>query len=66
MAITGAIRKVLAETPEKFDPRDYLKPSREAMKKVCAERMVQFGQAGNAGKIKVISLADMAKRYAGA
>ncbi len=64
MAITGAIRKVLFETPEKFDPRDYLKPSREAMKKVCAERMVQFGQAGNAGKIKVVALAEMAKRYA--
>ena len=32
MAITGAIRKVFAETPEKFDPRDYLKPAREAMK----------------------------------
>ena len=35
LAITGAIRKVFAETPEKFDPRDYLKPAREAMKKVC-------------------------------
>jgi fructose-bisphosphate aldolase class II len=66
MAITGAIRKVLAESPEKFDPRDYLKPSREAMKKVCAERMVQFGQAGNAGKVQCITLAEMAKRYAGA
>jgi fructose-bisphosphate aldolase class II len=65
MAITGAIRKVLAQTPDKFDPRDYLKPSREAMKKVCAERMVQFGQAGNAGKVKCITLAEMAKRYAG-
>jgi fructose-bisphosphate aldolase class II len=63
MAITGAIRKVLAEAPEKFDPRDYLKPAREAMKKVCAERMVQFGQAGNAGKVKCITLADMAARY---
>jgi fructose-bisphosphate aldolase class II len=64
MAITGAIRKVLAESPEKFDPRDFLKPSREAMKKVCAERMVQFGQAGNAGKVPVVTLAEMAKRYA--
>jgi len=52
MAITGAIRKVLIESPEKFDPRDYLKPAREAMKKVCVARMVAFGQAGNAGKIK--------------
>ena len=30
MAITGAIRKVFAETPEKFDPRDYLGPARDA------------------------------------
>ena len=63
MAITGAIRKVLWETPEKFDPRDYLKPARAAMQKVCAERMVQFGQAGNAGKVPVVSLEEMAKRY---
>ena len=46
LAITGAIRKVFAETPEKFDPRDYLKPAREAMKQVCIDRMVAFGQAG--------------------
>ena len=64
MAITGAIRKVLAESPDKFDPRDYLKPAREAMKKVCAERMVQFGQAGNARKVPVVTLAEMARRYA--
>jgi fructose-bisphosphate aldolase, class II len=64
MAITGAVRKVLWESPEKFDPRDYLKPAREAMKKVCAERMVQFGQAGNARKVPVVTLEEMAKRYA--
>lgn len=52
LAITGAIRKVFWESPEKFDPRDYLKPAREAMKKVVAERMVQFGQAGNASKMR--------------
>jgi len=63
MAITGAIRKVLAEHPEKFDPRDYLKPAREAMQRVCAERMVQFGQAGNAGKVPIVSLEEMASRY---
>jgi hypothetical protein len=34
------------------------------MKKVCAERMVQFGQAGNARKVPVVSLEEMAKRYA--
>lgn len=63
MAITGAIRKTLFESPEKFDPRDYLGPAREAMKKVVKERMSQFGQAGWADKIRPIPLAEMAKRY---
>jgi fructose-bisphosphate aldolase, class II len=64
LAITGAIRKVFAESPEKFDPRDYLKPAREAMKKVVALRMTQFGQAGHAGDYKPISIAEMARGYA--
>jgi hypothetical protein len=53
LAITGAIRKVFAETPEKFDPRDYLKPARDAMKKVCKDRMIAFGQAGNARSLRL-------------
>ena len=52
LAITGAIRKVLSETPEKFDPRDYMKPAREAMKEVCKARMVAFGQAGYAPAVR--------------
>jgi fructose-bisphosphate aldolase, class II len=63
LAITGAIRKVFFEKPAEFDPRSYMKPSRDAMQKVCEERMVAFGQAGNAGKIKAVSLEDMARRY---
>jgi fructose-bisphosphate aldolase, class II len=65
LAITGAIRKVFAETPDKFDPRDYLKPAREAMKKICVARMTAFGQAGWADKIKCRTLAEMAKSYQG-
>jgi fructose-bisphosphate aldolase, class II len=57
IAITAAIRKVLDETPDKFDPRDYLKPARDAMKKVCVARMVSFGQAGNASKMRSAGLA---------
>ena len=64
LAITGAIRKVFVETPEKFDPRDYLKPAREAMKKVVAQRMMQFGQAGHAGDYKPVPLSEMALQYA--
>ena len=63
LAVTGAIRKVFAETPEKFDPRDYLKPAREAMKKVVALRMTQFGQAGHAGDYKPVSIEEIAKGY---
>ncbi len=64
LAITGAIRKVFAETPEKFDPRDYMKPAREAMAKVVAARMTEFGQAGHAGDYKPIPITEMAKGYA--
>jgi len=64
LAITGAIRKVLWETPEKFDPRDYLKPAREAMQKIVALRMTQFGQAGHATDYKAESIADITKGYA--
>jgi fructose-bisphosphate aldolase class II len=63
MAMTGAIRKVLWESPEKFDPRDYLKPARDAMRQVCKDRMVAFGQAGQAGKIKPVTCREFAKVY---
>ena len=64
LAITGAIRKVFAETPDKFDPRAYLKPARIAMAEVCKARMTAFGQAGHASKVVVKSLDDMKKVYA--
>jgi fructose-bisphosphate aldolase class II len=64
LAMTGAIRKVLWESPEKFDPRDYLKPARDAMKKVCVARMTAFGQAGWASKIKPVSLDKFRSFYA--
>ena len=64
MAMTGAIRKVLTENPSEFDPRKYLVPAMAAMKKLCIERFEQFGTAGHADKIKPVSLAEMAKRYA--
>ncbi len=52
MAITGAIRKVMHDSPEKFDPRDFLKPARAAMQEVCVARMTAFGQAGNGAKLR--------------
>jgi len=63
IAITGAIRKVFAETPEKFDPRDYMKPAREALAQLVAKKMRELGTAGGADKIKQQSLEDMKKFY---
>ncbi|MBH0236768.1 class II fructose-bisphosphate aldolase [Methylobrevis albus] len=63
MAMTGAIRKVLVSNPAEFDPRKYLKPAKDAMRKLCRERFEQFGTAGNAAKITPIPVAGMAKRY---
>src|SRR5947207_1243231 len=64
LAMTGAIRKFFAEHPEKFDPRDYLKPAREAAKQICKQRYLEFGCAGQAPKIKAEPLAVYASRYA--
>jgi fructose-bisphosphate aldolase class II len=63
LAMTGAIRRYLFENPSKFDPRDYLKPAREAAKKICKERYTQFGSAGQASKIKPLTLVTIAHQY---
>ena len=63
LAITGAIRQVFAEHPEKFDPRDYLKPSRDAMAAVVRDRMIAFGQADWGDKIPATTLDEMKARY---
>jgi fructose-bisphosphate aldolase, class II len=64
LAITAAVREALAANPKEFDPRHFLKPSIKYMQKVCGDRYQQFGSAGNASKIKQISLDDFAAKYA--
>jgi fructose-bisphosphate aldolase class II len=51
LAMTAAIRKVFAEHPETYDPRDYLKPATTAMAELVAARMRSFGQAGQAASV---------------
>ncbi len=63
LAITGAIRKLFAEQPSKFDPRDYMKPARIAMAEVVKARMIAFGQAGWADKVPNVGLDEMAMKY---
>lgn len=64
LAMTGAVRKFLAENPDKFDAREWLKPAREAAYKVCKQRYLEFGCEGQAGKIKPVPMAEIAARYA--
>ncbi|MBI3728224.1 MAG: fructose-bisphosphate aldolase class II [Burkholderiales bacterium] len=63
LAMTGAIRRYMFENPSKFDPRDYLKPAREAAKLVCKARYLSFGCEGQAGKIKPMALEKVAEQY---
>jgi len=63
LAMTGAVRKFLAENPDKFDAREWLKPAREAAKAVCKQRYLEFGCEGQGGKVKGNTLQVMAARY---
>ncbi len=63
MASTGAIRKHMAENPKNFDPRKYLAAATKAMKQICIDRYQSFNTAGNASKIKALSLEAMTDRY---
>lgn len=63
MAITGQLRKVAKDKPTEFDPRKFLTPAMEEMEKLCLDRFERFGTAGNASKINVIDIDEMAKRY---
>lgn len=64
LAATAAIRKHLFTNKSEFDPRKYLGDSVKAMKKVVIERYEAFGTAGQASKIKPISLESMFSAYA--
>jgi fructose-bisphosphate aldolase class II len=63
LAMTAAIRRFFVKNPSKFDPREYLKPAREAAMEICRARFVSFGCEGQAGKIKPVTLEKMAQRY---
>ncbi len=49
MAMTAAVRKVLAEQPSEFDPRKYLGPARDELKKMYSHKNIEvLGSAGKA------------------
>ena len=49
LAMTAAIRRFFAENPEKFDPREYLGPARDELKKMYMHKNIDvLGSAGHA------------------
>jgi fructose-bisphosphate aldolase class II len=64
LAMTGAMRRYMAQHPDEFDPRKPLKEAMLAAKGICKQRFEQFGCAGQAAKIAPIPLDTMAERYA--
>ena len=63
LAITGAIPRQIFQHPSKFHPHEYLKPAREAAKKICVDRYRAFGCEGQAAKIKPLPLDKIAEKY---
>ena len=51
LAMTGTIRKFFNDYPDKFDPREYLKPARANIKELVKHKLVDvLGCAGKAGE----------------
>lgn len=63
LAVTGAIRRYMHHNKSAFDPRQYMKEAVQAMQDICVARYEAFGTAGQASKIKVLSLESMYQRY---
>ena len=53
LAMTANIRKHFAEHPDHFDPRQYLKPARQAVRDMVAHKIVNV--LGCEGKAKELS-----------
>jgi fructose-bisphosphate aldolase class II len=63
LAMTGAMRRTMAQHPSEFDPRRFFKDATVAAKDVVALRFDAFGCSGQAAKIKVVPLEQMVKRH---
>jgi fructose-bisphosphate aldolase class II len=63
LAMTGAVRQFMFENPDKFDAREWLKPARAAAQAICKQRYIEFNCEGQAGKLKPLSLSQIAQQY---
>lgn len=64
LAATAATREFLANNPSEFDPRKYLSAQLHAMKEIVKDRLTAFGTAGQAAKIRPLSLEKFSSLYA--
>ncbi len=64
LSMTGAMRRLMGQKPEEFDPRKFLAAAVIAARDLCQARFEEFGSAGHADKIKPVPLEMMASRYA--
>jgi fructose-bisphosphate aldolase, class II len=64
LAMTGAMRRLMASKPDEFDPRKFLGDATKAAKEVCKARFEAFGSAGQASRIKPVALGRMSELYA--
>ena len=65
LAMSGAMRRLMATDRKEFDPRKFFKAARDAARDICRERFEAFGCAGQASRIKPLALDVLARRYAG-
>ncbi|MFM1827123.1 MAG: hypothetical protein RLY67_504 [Pseudomonadota bacterium] len=63
LAMTGAMRKLMSEKPDEFDPRAFFKVATAAARGICKARFEAFGSAGQASKLRPIPLDALATRY---
>jgi fructose-bisphosphate aldolase class II len=63
LAMTGAMRRHMAEKPAEFDPRKFLADAQKAAKAICRARYEAFGCAGQGSRIRALPLEAMAERY---
>ncbi len=64
LAMTGAMRRLMAQKPDEFDPRKFFAAATDAVRVLCRARFEAFGSAGRAGHIRPVPLDGMADRYA--
>ena len=64
LAMTGAMRRAMANDRSEFDPRKFFKDATAAARDVCIERFEAFGCAGMASRITPMPLESAARRYA--